>query len=155
MCEIEGEEACHEHMRALIKRCIENVSHRKTICTLTQAASRLNISVEELRDDARLWPDTDIRLRRLVTRLKSRLHDRVLKWEENAARAKAALYILELEMKEGQLSSGNRVMVEGTGLAVQIINYGEFEDGKAKEGAEDYSYQGRMATGRKRDAEAG
>lgn len=155
MCEIEDEEARHEHMRALIHRSLEHLCHdsKKETCTLTQLASRLNISVEELRDDARLWKDTDIRMRRIITRLKSRLHDRVLKWEDNAARAKAALYILELEMKEGQLSSSNRIMAEhGTGLMVKILNYGEFEDGKPIEGGDKYSCQDKRQGAAEREA---
>lgn len=151
MCEIEGEEARHEHMRALIKRCIEIVCHHKELCTLTQAASRLNISVGELRDDARAWKDTDVRMQRLITRLKSRLHDRLLNWDENAARAKSAHYMLELEMKEGQPSSENRVMVEGTGMEVSILNFAEFEDGRPKKSGDNYSYQAKQEEVAKRE----
>lgn len=157
MCEIEEGEPRHEHVRALIKRAIEIACHHpKDLFTLTQVASRLNISVGELRDDARTWKDTEVRVQRLITRLKSRLHDSVLKWDNNAARAQAALSILQLEMKEGQLSSDNRVMIEGTGRPVLILNYAEFEDGKPiKSGDQvrkDYSYQATQKRAARREA---
>lgn len=135
------EDTAHEQMRALIKVAWQTIYRNKSIGTLTQVAARLGVSVEELRDDARQWTDTDVRMRRIIGQLTARLHEAVLEMKMPKIAAKGALAILELDLKERQLSSTNRVMVEGTGLQVKIVNYAELESGEPKKHGKKHSLQ--------------
>ena len=131
-CEL-SEDEHHEQMRKLLDAVRHCIHDNPDVLTLAQAAARQGVSVEEVRDDARKWPDTDARALRLLVRLKARLHDRILTGE--APRSRPAVRILELDLKERQLSSSNRVMVEGSGYQVQIVHYADIDAGETTESA--------------------
>ena len=131
-CEL-SEDEHHEQMRKLLDAVRHCIHDNPDVLTLAQAAARQGVSVEEVRDDARKWPDTDARALRILVRLKAKLHDRILAGEAPGSRA--AVRILELDLRERQLSSDNRVMVEGTGIPVKIINFADVDGGETTESA--------------------
>jgi len=115
------EDEHHEQMKAILTVVCTATQRTRNILTLSQAAAKQGLSVEELRDDAALWKDTDIRLRRIATRLKAKLHDRVMNKDRN--KSLAAIAMLESEFKERQLSSSNRVVLEGSGAKLEVVMF--------------------------------
>jgi hypothetical protein len=121
-CDLTADEH-HEQTKKLLEAARHCFNDNPRIYTLTQLAARQGVSVEELRDDARKWDDTDVRFRRLAAKLDARLEKLVL--GENGRLSRAAVQIIRIERRERQLSSANRVVPEGGGYSVHVINFAE------------------------------
>ena len=117
-------------MRKLLDAARHCLNDNPDVVTLAQLAARQGVSVEELRDDARKWPDTDERMLRLLTRLKARLHRRIL--GENGHVSRATRRLLGLDLRERQLSSTNRPVREGSGATIQIVNFADLAKPQAE-----------------------
>lgn len=98
------------------------------IATITQLAAGIFISVAELRDEASRWVDTEAKLHRITTVLRSRLHDWMLKPKGQDNIRLAAINLLKIELAERQLAADNQLTIEGSGFVVNIITY--FRPGK-------------------------
>ena len=95
--------------------------------TLLMVAAHFGLSAGELRDDTQAWKDTNIRYERIQTALLAELHRRVLGngFPAGSQLPKMALHMLELDLKERQLSSDNSPLAVGIGFEIRIVKYGE------------------------------
>ena len=99
-------------------------TRRSVLFTLTQLADRIGVSLGELRDDPKKWPDTSVKLERITTRLLARLHAVSLSPDEDMRSMRnAAIRIMQLEIQTQQPSADNKVVIEGSGMKCEIINY--------------------------------
>jgi len=117
------EDQRHEQMKKLLDAARHCLNDNPGVVTLAQLAARQGVSVEELRDDARKWSDTAPRMERLITKLKARLQTLVL--VKDAGISRAAVHLLGIKLREGQLSSTNRVVAEGSGASIHIVNFAD------------------------------
>jgi hypothetical protein len=121
-CDLSDEEL-HVQVKKLLEAARHCFNDNPNICTLTQLAARQGVSVEELRDDSRKWDDTGTKFQRLVAKLEARLEKRV--FSGNGGLSRAAVQIIRMELRERKLSSANRVVPEGGGYSVHVINFAE------------------------------